>query len=139
MLGFRYGLKKLLVQFPVSGIKPIIAGHLEMFFRYVLNQKRYGIQCGKGPLNIRIILVPVIMEGHMGAIIGINPGGGDDGPGEITADVFDDGMGITKIGFGIDVETIFVFTVNGGLVFLKEEPMRFSISPRRAAWKAFLK
>ena len=88
-----------------------------MFFRYVLDEKLYKIQNGNGFFNIRVILVFVIMKGHVSAIVRINSGGGNNRASKITADIFNDGIRITEVRLGINIESIFVFAIDGGLDF----------------------
>jgi len=115
ILGFWHCFKKFLINLPMSCIKPIIASHFEMFFRYMLCQEFHEIQNRNGFLDIGIILVFIIMEGHIFTIVGINPGSGNDRPAKIAANIFNNGIRITQVRFGINVETIFVFAVNGSL------------------------
>ncbi len=90
-----------------------------MFFWYVLDEKFHEVQHGNRFHNIRVILVLVVMEGHVCAIVGINPGSGNDRAAEITADIFHYGIRIAETGLCINVESIFVFVVNGSLGFFE--------------------
>ena len=50
MFGFWDCFMELIVNLPVSGIKPIVPGHLEVFFRYMQNEqteKRTTLHRGK--------------------------------------------------------------------------------------------
>lgn len=68
----------------------------------------------------------VIMESHIFPIIGIDSGRGNDWPPKVAANVFDDSIGVTEIGFGIDVETILILFVNSGLsLFERRADMPF--------------
>lgn len=64
----------------------------------------------------------IVMEGDVIAIVGINPGKGNDRAAKIAADIFDNGMSVTEIGFGINIKAIFIFMVYMG----------FGLSKRRA-------
>ncbi len=58
-------------------------------------------------------------------IIRINSGKGNDGPAQITADVFDNGFRVAKIRFGINVEAIFVFVIDLRFTFFKRRANAF--------------
>lgn len=62
------------------------------------------------------------MESDEAAVIGINPFQGDGGPSEVTANVFSDNACIAKVGFGIDIETVFVLAVNESLGLFERRP-----------------
>lgn len=90
-----------------------------MLFRYMLDEKLHEIQHGNGVLNIRVILVLVIMEGYVGAIVRINPGGGNHRTSKIATDIFYDGIRITEVWLGKNIESVFVFAVDVGFHFFK--------------------
>lgn len=77
MFAWGDGFTYCLIDFTPSCVEPIIAGHLEILFRNVLDQGLYKIQYGKRFFHIGVIFVPVIMESHIMSIIGFNPGRGD--------------------------------------------------------------
>ncbi len=113
--GFAYGF----IKFPLPGIESIIAGHLEMLFRNMLDQKLYKIQHGKSFFHIGVIFMFVIMESHILAIIGINSGRSDRGAPKIPADIFYHSIRITKVWFCINIESLFILTVDGAFHFFK--------------------
>ena len=79
------------------------------------------------------------MESNGISIVPINPGCGYDGPAKIAANVFCNYFRIAKIGFGIDIEAMFVLTVTFRFYFfkfLKEGPILSSSSLRRAVRNA---
>lgn len=82
-----------------------------MFFRNVTDQALDKIHNRESLFHIGIVFVAVIMECNRIAVIAVNSGGGDNGPSKIAPDVFGDYFGITEIGLGIDVETVFVLAV----------------------------
>ena len=100
------------VNLPVSGIKPIVPGHLEILIRDMLNKQFNEINGRKSPLNERIVFMLIIMESYHFPIVGIDPGKRDDRASQIAADIFNNGFGITETGLCINVESIFVFMVN---------------------------
>ena len=112
-------LVKLLINLPVSGIKPIVPGHLEILFRDMLNEQFNEINGRKGPLNERVVFMLIVMESHHLPIVGINPGKSNDRAAKITADIFNNGFWVAKIGLGINVESISVPMVNGGFHLFK--------------------
>lgn len=61
----------------------------------------------------------IVMESDIFTIIGINPGECNNGTPQISADIFYNGFGITKIGFRIDIKTVFIFMINLRFCFLK--------------------
>ena len=100
------------VNLPVPGIKTVVAGHLEILFRDMLNQKFNEVNGRKGPLNERVIFVPIIMESHPLPIVGIDSGKSNDGTAKIAADIFNNGFGVAEIRLCINVKSIFVLMVN---------------------------
>lgn len=54
----------------------------------------------------------VIVESNILSIIGIDPSECDDGTSKIAGNIFDNSIDIARIGFGIDIEAIFVLVVN---------------------------
>lgn len=103
---------ELIVNLPVSGIKPIVPGHLEILFRDMLNEQFNEIHGRKSSLNEGVVFMLVVMESHQFAIIGINPGKSNDRASKITADISHNGIGIAEIGLGVNIEAIFVLMVN---------------------------
>lgn len=92
----------------------------------MLDKQGNEVQYRDSSFNIGIILVSVIMESHIFPIIGIDSGRGNDWPPKVAANVFDDSIGVTEIGFGIDVETILILFVNSGLsLFERRADMPF--------------
>lgn len=86
-----------------------------MLFRYMLDKQGNEIHDRDSFFHIGIILVLIVVKGHIFAIIGVNAGGGNDRTPKVTADVFYDSAGAAEIRFGIDIEAVFVFFVNGSL------------------------
>ena len=54
------------------------------------------------------------MKGHVSAIVRINSGGGNNRA--------SNGIRITEVWLGINIESIFVFAVDGGLDFFERGP-----------------
>lgn len=74
MLRFVDCLVQLIVNVTVSGIKPIVPCHLEIFFRDMLDKQFYKINGGKSFSYKCVVFVSVVMESHVIAVIGINSG-----------------------------------------------------------------
>ena len=104
---------------PVPCIESVIPGHLEMFFRDMLDEKGNEIQNGNCFFHIGIILMFIVVERYMIAIVRINARGGNDRPAKVTADVFYNSVRVAEIWFGVDVETVFIFFVNGSFGLFK--------------------
>lgn len=102
------------VGFPMPCIEPIITGHLEMPFRDMLDKERNKVHDRESFFHMGIILVFIVVESHVTAIVRINTEGGNNRPAKVTADVFYGSVHIAEIWFGIDIEPIFTFFVNGG-------------------------
>ena len=119
MLDFRNCLVKLFVRFAVSCIEPIITRHLEVFFRYMLDQQGNEVQYGNCFFNIGIVFMLIVMESYVLTIIGINAGGCNNRAAEVTADVFYNSVSVAEIWLGIDIESIFVFLVYGSFCFFE--------------------
>ena len=74
VFGFWDCFMELIVNLPVSGIKPIVPGHLEVFFRYMQNEQLNEINGGKSLFYKRVVFMLIVMESHHLPIVGINPG-----------------------------------------------------------------
>lgn len=78
MPGFMDSFVKIFIHFTMSGIKPIVTGHLEVFFRDMLDEQADKVDGRESLSDEGIILMFIVMEGHMFTIIGINSGESDD-------------------------------------------------------------
>jgi len=103
---------KRAVYFPVACIETVITGHFKMLIRDVLNEKLYKIQYRHGFLDIGIVFVFIVVKSHIFSVIRINARGGDNWTPKISADVFDNSIGIAEIWFCINVEAVFIFLVD---------------------------
>ena len=137
MLGSVYSFMKSFVSFTVTGIETIVSGHFKMFFRDVLDQKFYKIQCRKRFFNVCIILVSVVMESDEITIIGINPGSSNHRAAQITGDIFHDGIRVTEIRFCIDIETIFVLIIDGSFDLFKRGADMFFHFTQQSSLESF--
>ena len=63
--------------------------------------------------------MPVVMERDHVTIILIDTGSGNDGTAKVTANVFCDNPGITFIGFGVDIEAMFMVFIAGCFYFFE--------------------
>ena len=77
------------------------------------------IQDRQGFFHILFILVAVIVESNSLSIIPIDPGCGYDGSAKIAPNVFRNYFRVAEIGFGIDIETVFVLAVAFRFYFFK--------------------
>lgn len=103
----------------MPGIDTVVTYLFEMFFRDMLDEAFDESKDGDGLCNQFIILMAVIVKGDHVTIIFINAGGGDNRPSKVSADVFGDDPGIALIGFGVDIEPVFVVPVDGGFELFK--------------------
>lgn len=113
------------VYLPVPGIKAIIPGHFKILLRDMLDQEFDEVNSGQCFPDKRIIFVPVVVEGYIVTVIRVNSGKGNDRPAQIAADIFDNGFGIAKIGFGINVKAVFVFVIDFSFGLLKRRADAF--------------
>lgn len=79
----------------------------------MLDEQLNKIDGRKGSSDERIVFMPVVMEGYVITIIGVNPGKGDDGTAKIAADIFDDRFRVAEVWFCVNIKTIFVFGLQG--------------------------
>ena len=119
VFGFWDCFMELIVNLPVSGIKPIVPGHLEVFFRYMQNEQLNEINGGERLFFKKGVFMLFLMENHQLPPLEINPGKSNDRAAKITADIFNNGFWVAKIGLGINVESISVPMVNGGFHLFK--------------------
>ena len=113
---------KISVRFTMPGINPIITDHFEMFFRDMPDQTLNKLHDRDGLFHIFIILMPVVVESDQIAIITVNAGSGDHLPAKIALDILDSSFRVTGIGFGIDIEAIFMLPVAAGFDLIKRRP-----------------
>ena len=99
---------------PVAGIKPIIAGHLEVPFRDMLDQELYEVDGRDGLLDKDIVFMPVVMESDVLPVIGVDAGKRNDRAAQVAADIFNYGIRIGKGRFSIDIKAILILTVDKG-------------------------
>lgn len=71
----------------VFGIKAIIADHFKMFVRNMADKPLDKVHGGKGFMNKNAVFVAVVMKGDGLAIIGVNPGSGDDRSSQIASNI----------------------------------------------------
>ena len=116
------GPAELFVKLPASGIDTAIADHLKMFFRDMPDQTLNKLHDRDGLFHIFIILMPVVVESDQIAIITVNAGSGDHWPAKIAPDILDSSFRVTGIGFGIDIEAIFMLPVAAGFDLIKRRP-----------------
>lgn len=109
----------------MPGIKAVIAYHLEIPVRDMLDEQGDKVQDRDSFADKSVVLMAVVMESDEAAIIGINAFKGDSGPTEITANIFSDDTRVAKIRFRVNIETIIVFPVNKGFGFLERGPQAF--------------
>lgn len=103
----------------VFGIKPIIADHFEMFIRNMADEPLDKVHGGKGFMNKNAVFVAVVMKGDGLAIIGVNPGSGNDGSSQIAANIVGNLMGIADVGFGINIKPLGAEFINQGFHGIK--------------------
>ena len=72
MSGFGNSPAKFFIRFTVSGIEPVIACHLEMLFRDVLDKEGNKVHYRDRFFHIGIIFMLIVMKGHVFTVIGIN-------------------------------------------------------------------
>lgn len=100
-------------------IDAIITDHLEVLFGDMPDKPVHELQSRNGFVNKSVVFVPVVVECDKITIVSVNAGGGNNRAAEVSADVFCDNGRIAEIRFGIDVEPIFLITVNRGLNFFE--------------------
>lgn len=109
------GPAEFFINLPVPGINAAIADHLKMFFRDMTDQTLYKFHDRDSLFHILIIFMAIVMEGNEVSIIVVNAGSSD----HRAADIFDSSFRVTVIGFGIDIEAVFVFPVAASLHLFK--------------------
>ena len=96
----------------VFGIKAIIADHFEMFVRNMADESLDKVHGGKGFMNKNAVFVAVVMKGDGLAIIGVNPGSGNDRSSQIASNIVGNLMRIADTGFGINIKTLWAQFIN---------------------------
>ena len=122
MFAFGYSPIEFGINGPMSCIESAIADHFKVFFRDMADQTFDEIHSRDGFLHIFFIFVTVVVESNHTAIIAVDSGGGNGWPAKIPADILDYCFGVTQIGFGINIESLFVVIVTFGFYFFKGRP-----------------
>ena len=100
-------------------IQTAIADHFKMFFRDVTDEPFDEIHDRQGLFHILFIFVAVIVESNGISVIAVNPGSGNYWPAKISSDVFSHCFRIAEIGFGIDIEALFMLGVTFRFYFFE--------------------
>jgi hypothetical protein len=95
-------------------VNAVIADHFEMFIGDVDDKFFDKVSGSQGFGYEMVIFMPVVMKRNRMAVIMINAGGGDNGPSQISADVFDQFFWVGQSRFGVDVEAVGAIFVNVG-------------------------
>lgn len=96
-------------------INAIIADHLKVLVRDMYNQTFDKVDNGNTFRDDFMVLMALIVKCHGISVIVINPGSGNDGSAQVSADIFNGDIRGTQIGVGSDIKTIRMVFVN--LVF----------------------
>ena len=94
-------------------IDAVVMYLLEMFFRDMLDEPFNKIKGGDGLHDQFAILMAVIVKGDHVPIVFVNAGSGDNRSAKVAPDVFGHNLRVTLVGFGMDIETVFVVPING--------------------------
>ena len=94
---------------PVPGIKLIVACHLEVPFRDMLDEGLYEVNGRDGLLDKNIVLMSVVVESDIIPVIGVDTGKCNDRAAQVAADIFDDGIGVGKGRFCIDIKAVRIY------------------------------
>ena len=76
------------------------------------------IQDGEGLLHISVVFMTVVMKRYGFSIITVDPGKRDRGPAQVTADIFNNGIGVTFFWLCINIKPMFIVPVTECLGFL---------------------
>ena len=90
-----------------------------MFFRNVTDQPFDEIHNRKSLFHICVIFVAVIVERNSIPIIAVDYGCGDHGSAKIAPNIFGEDFRVTEIGFGVDIEAVFMLAVAFRFYFFK--------------------
>lgn len=99
----------------MPGIDAVVTYLFEMFFRDMLDEPVNEIKGGEGLHDQFAILMAVIVKGDHVAVIFVNAGSGDDRATKIAPNIFGNNLRVTLIRFSMDIETIFMVPIDGGL------------------------
>ena len=75
-------------------INAMVSDHFKMLVWDMHNQAFDKVNGGDAFGYSFMVFMALIVEGHRSPIIGINPGSGNDGPAQISADIFNSGVSI---------------------------------------------
>ena len=100
-------------------INAVVADHFKVPVRDMYDQPFDKVNGRDAFCDCFMVLMALIMERHTIPVIGINPGSGNDGPAQISADIFNSDIRGARIGFGPDIKPIGMVFVNLVFKFLK--------------------
>ena len=104
------------IHLTVSRIQAAISDHFKVFFWNVTDQAFDEIHNRKSLFHICVIFVAIIVERNSISVIEVNSGCGYDGSAKIASNIVSNDFGVTKIRFGIDIESLFMLAVTVGFI-----------------------
>lgn len=107
------------IHLTVSRIQAAISDHFKVFFWNVTDQAFDEIHNRKSLFHICVIFVAIIVERNSISVIEVNSGCGYDGSAKIASNIVSNDFGVTKIRFGIDIESLFMLAVTVGFYFFE--------------------
>lgn len=96
-----------------------------MLFGYILNELFNEFKDGYSFFNIFIVFVTVIVESDIITIIIVNAGSGYNRSSKVTTDIFCYNFRIASVGFGINIESFFMFFVTSCFYGFKRRTKSF--------------
>ena len=100
-------------------INAVVADHFKVPVRDMYDQPFDKVNGRDAFCDCFMVLMALIMERHTIPVIGINPGSGNDRATKIPANIFGNSLRVTTVGFGINIEAVFMFQITTGRNFFK--------------------
>ena len=110
---------EFLIDLPAACINAAITDHFVMLFGDMADEPLNKFHDRNRLQHIFVIFMPVVVKSDKIPVIVIDPGSGDDGPSQVTANVFHNRFRVAFVWLCVDIETIFVLPVAAGLGLFK--------------------
>lgn len=82
-----------------------------MLFWSMLNEASYELHSGNSFNNKLVVFVTIVVKSDIFTIVVINARGGNDWASKISTYVFGNNLRVAFVGFGINIESIFMVAV----------------------------
>lgn len=121
----RNSLDEFFIGLTVSGIDTVISYHFKMFFGNMSDKSFDEIHNREFFNNKFVVFVTVVFKGNKITVIVNDAGSGDNRSAKVSTYVFQNLFRFAFVGFGVNIETVFVFSVAASFNFFERRAELF--------------